>query len=727
MRKLLESLGFSIPQDIDRLMGQMNAVQQYRVETGATDTEEVTRTSALAVLLYSSPQIRDALSSFGLQLEGYLESIGLRMPVDYRPAKDVDIYFSLEEALTDYATSKDAVLHASGEVLTLAILEQAVFKIQSKSELYDLEVKLTELKVDVAALSRALELRTLPFDPRQGPVDDENKKQAADSPATGSKSQSIAPFYSDHPAQQDALNRKAVAETIATMIESVWKEDERREAARKVAIKNDDVDRAFVVHLHGRWGSGKTSILNFLTDALLAQNPSPRPSQRGDSKRSPARPWIIVNYNAWRNQHLGPAWWTLTEAVYHQAREQLGGWLDADCRRLMLRDRWWRIRSSYAPYAVLALTAIAVGLWLLGLWRDVLFLQNKDWFVQAFKIIGTIAGLIAAVFAFGHTYSVGSAKTAKSYLELSRDPLSPLTKRYGDLVSDIGRPVAVFVDDLDRCNADFVVELLQSIQTLFRHAKVLYVVAADRDWLCASYQQQYKVFGDSLGEPGKSLGHLFIEKVFQLSVEVPRLSEKERDAYWAKLIQPAEQPSESRAAEITEQLSKEFEAANSEAAIIEIVERYRGDPNRSAIAASKGFQRMHAASLVREREHFLSGYAHLIEANPRAMKRLLNAYGFRRGFDIQSPIRSDPDALVRWTILENRWPILADYLEGRSGGRGETDIIKALTKDSEVLKVAEGLTWEKLRPVPSAPDQPPATDITPGADAKKSQTKPQPA
>jgi hypothetical protein len=100
------------------------------------------------------------------------------------------------------------------------------------------------------------------------------------------------------------------------------------------------------------------------------------------------------------------------------------------------------------------------------------------------------------------------------------------------------------------------------------------------------------------------------------------------------------------------------------------------------------------------------------------MKRLLNAYGFRRGFDIQSRRRSDPDALVRWTILENRWPILADYLEGRSGGRNETEIIKALKKDTEVLEVAQGLTWDKLRPVASAPDQPPATEITPGADAK---------
>ena len=90
----------------------------------------------------------------------------------------------------------------------------------------------------------------------------------------------------------------------------------------------------------------------------------------------------------------------------------------------------------------------------------------------------------------------------------------------------------------------------------------------------------------------------------------------------------------------------------------------------------------------------------------------------RRGFDMQSGRRSDPDSLVRWTILENRWPILADHLEGRSSGLKQSEIVEALKKDSEVLKVVEGLTWEKLRPVPSAPDQPPSPEITPGTEMR---------
>jgi hypothetical protein len=520
--------------------------------------------------------------------------------------------------------------------------------------------------------------------------------------STSDEVRTTSPFYSDHPARRDLLNRKAVAETIATMIETVWKED----------AKERNTDRTFMVHLHGRWGSGKTSILNFLSDALLAQKAD------NASNNSPGPSWIIVDYNAWRNQGLGPAWWTLMEAVYSQAREQLGSRLRRTGIRLIMRDRWWRIRCSYAPYALAAALTVVLGLALIWLWRTYLFGDDKSWIPDGIKIIGSILGFIAAAFAFGQNYRIGSAQTAKSYLELSRDPLSPLTKRYGELVSDIGTQVAVFIDDLDRCNAEFVVELLQTVQTLFRQARVLYLVAADRDWVCASYQQQYRTFSDTLGEPGKSLGHLFLEKIFQLSVEVPRLGPNERDAYWDGLIKLSPAPQIEETKKINDEITAELEKANTEHEIVEIVDRYRDDRARADIAATKGFQRMHSIPLVREREHFLSRYVDLIEPNPRAMKRLLNAYGFRRGFDIQSRTRSDPDALVRWTILENRWPILADHLEGRSGGRDETDIIRALMRNAEVLEVAQGLTWEKLRPVASAPSEPPAVGITPRTDAR---------
>jgi hypothetical protein len=722
MKKLLQSLHFSFTPDFEGLIGKFAAAQDYREKNKRSDSRELTRSTALAVTLSEAPEIQHSLASFGLVYEKFLAAVGLDDFSFWQGSQaDVDLFPSLNEAITRYAHSDSPVLRTSNEVFAIIILEDVARAFSEReTNYYQLEGVLAACGLDLRELADALRSRSLPFDPRRQSLRPDDPVRPAASipplekndpppelgrspPRHRPERPTTTPFYSDHPARRDFLNRKAVAETVATMIERVWREEE----------KGRLIDRSFIVHLHGRWGSGKTSILNFLSEALLR---TPTGGARSTEPNNPA--WVIIDYNAWRNQSVGPAWWTLMEAVYTQARDQFGGWFSAKGKALILRDRWWRIRSSHAPLALTTFAIVAIVLWLSWVLKSDLFAPGKSWFSDGLAAIASSVGIIVAIFTFGQTYRIGSARTAKSYLELSRDPVSPLIKRYSELIDDIGRPVAVFIDDLDRCNGEFVVELLQTIQTLFRNAKVLYVVAADRDWVCSSYQQQYTKFSDSLGEPGKSLGHLFVEKVFQLSVEVPRLGEAERDAYWDRLVNAQGPPSPKETESITAQITAELESANTEAAIGDVIDRYRGDPDRAAIAAAQAFKRLHAAPLVKELEHFLLPYKDLIEPNPRAMKRLLNAYGFRRGFDLQSGRRSDPEALVRWTILENRWPILADYLEGRSSGLKQSEIIEALKKDAEVLKVAKGLTWEKLRPVPSAPDQPPSPEITPGPDVK---------
>ena len=100
-------------------------------------------------------------------------------------------------------------------------------------------------------------------------------------------------------------------------------------------------------------------------------------------------------------------------------------------------------------------------------------------------------------------------------------------------------------------------------------------------------------------------------------------------------------------------------------------------------------------------------YADLVEPNPRAMKRLVNAYGFKRGFELMAGRSSPPDALVRWTILELRWPELAGHLARQpddvetAGVVGPTESagIKALLNDREVRRVAERLTPPLIRRV----------------------------
>jgi hypothetical protein len=43
----------------------------------------------------------------------------------------------------------------------------------------------------------------------------------------------------------------------------------------------------------------------------------------------------------------------------------------------------------------------------------------------------------------------------------------------------------------------------------------------------------------TIGEPGRPLGYLFLDKVFQVSVSIPRLSPRWQSAYWQGLLRAA--------------------------------------------------------------------------------------------------------------------------------------------------------------------------------------------
>jgi hypothetical protein len=124
-----------------------------------------------------------------------------------------------------------------------------------------------------------------------------------------------------------------------------------------------------------------------------------------------------------------------------------------------------------------------------------------------------------------------SAKGARVYEQSESDPMEHVVEHFAWLVRRADRPILFFVDDLDRCSGDYVVDLLEAVQTLVRDAPgghgTYFVVAADGSWVRASYQRRYEDFKGSVGEPGRPLGYLFLDKLFQLTVRVPAVSERE--------------------------------------------------------------------------------------------------------------------------------------------------------------------------------------------------------
>lgn len=109
------------------------------------------------------------------------------------------------------------------------------------------------------------------------------------------------PTHADNPARVDLLGREAFASALAIRLRTIRQENDL------AASKAGGVDQpgAFLLHIHGPWRSGKTSLLNFVRDELR------KPLEEGRIQRVDSSPWIVVDFNAWQHQRVDPPWWPL--------------------------------------------------------------------------------------------------------------------------------------------------------------------------------------------------------------------------------------------------------------------------------------------------------------------------------------------------------------------------------------------------------------------------------
>jgi peptidoglycan hydrolase-like protein with peptidoglycan-binding domain len=488
------------------------------------------------------------------------------------------------------------------------------------------------------------------------------------------------PTLSDQPSDVDNLGRKAFAEALGARLI----DEQRRSADAKEAHQLRAEPDSFVLHLEGPWGSGKTSLLRFLSSYLTAQG------------------WLVVQFNAWQHQRVGAPWWLLIAEVNREAMRQASL---PEKVRLWLRAMAWRARiASWRIVGLLAALVLFAGAILIARKEDVP--GGAALITVVATAATTLAAGINALRGMGGAFS--SRSGAEDFIRQASDPMNKLQRRFCSLVRSIHKPVAVFVDDLDRCRAPYVVDLLEGIQTVLREPPVTFVVAADRQWLYSSYEEVYPEHSRDGRDPGRPLGHLFLEKTFQLSTSVPRLSLVEREEFWRSLILPSAEPEQTAALEA--ELAQEFEGAQTEEATFSVLDRVsQGSAARRRAARAVAVRKLSTPELVQATEHTLARFAPLLEPNPRAMKRLVNAYGVERALQIigghSTDLKQPRERLALWTILKSRWPLLADYLadepeavELLKDGKVPEELandesrryLVALFKDEEVQRVVSG-------------------------------------
>jgi hypothetical protein len=527
-----------------------------------------------------------------------------------------------------------------------------------------------------------------------------------------------APLTGDQPADLDVLDRRRYA----------------RGLARLVMLPDTG---PMTIGVHAPWGRGKSSFMRFIewelvriADANLTQHDAQRAlvsaeQTLADSAASSAgrkaalverqrilktmednavRDVIPVWFNAWRYDGATQIWAGLT----HEITERM--------ERTLPRNRRLRTRVAYAvanqgssfwfgavaPAAAACFLALLVLVLGLGKVRTDIADELPGW-----------AGWLAAIAPAAATVSIGLylvwrfsrvlTPVSERLLDYVRQPdyrqhmgyqhqvLRDIEFLNGRLAYKGKQPrIVIFIDDLDRCSDEKVLETLQAINLLLTASGFYVFLGIDTHMIAQAVKREYE-----LAEADISRAESYLRKIIQLSFRLP---EPERDQRFALL---AEFFSEEARREHVERRGPQPAERTDRTAGQEAEQWRAGDPdlpnapyswNSLSVRTPPVFE----IAPVKDTADELDAFARLSDAlpdNPRELKRLGNVHRLVKIL-VQRPeappTAADQRLLVAWLIFCFEHRDAAEKLLHDARDANDETVLHAPDLDALIAKLNTG-------------------------------------
>jgi hypothetical protein len=348
------------------------------------------------------------------------------------------------------------------------------------------------------------------------------------------------------------------------------------------------------VGISGDWGSGKTSLMSMAAAGLRAE----------DSR------FLTVSFSPWRFEDYNDVKAALMAAVIDALQQRV----DAEPS---LQERVGdRLRS------------LRERVWRMGLLRG------------AATGGALLAGADPALAAAAGEAAQGISTPAATPGPPERyDNVARFRTDFSELMRDLGdevRALVVFVDDLDRCLTDAVVETFEAIRLFLHVEKTAYVIGADQRLVQAAIEDRYPAARES----GESLGRNYLEKIVQVTVAIPPLSEPEVETYLALLLAQLELD-DGGYAQLLLAASAQRTAGALSVAMNEGIAREALGNLPDGLAEAFALTRQIAPTLA-------AG----LRGNPRQLKRFMNTFVLRRRTAARRDVELQGVVLAKLMVLE---------------------------------------------------------------------------
>jgi KAP-like P-loop domain-containing protein/CHAT domain-containing protein len=414
------------------------------------------------------------------------------------------------------------------------------------------------------------------------------------------------------------------------------------------------------IGIFGTWGMGKSFLLEHIEREITRRQTFRDGEAHHGTGISEA---YIVRFNAWE--------YSASEIVWPGLVRKILSTLDKDVpwpryKRWWTRLRWnltrefRRLRAPLAAAGMVVAIAVAVALW-----------RNHT------DLAKTIAAVVAAL-GVGGLLKAASDPVARwvttlfaesnygrqiGYMEDIKHDLETLERRLhkdGNPEGDVVGRILVLIDDLDRCEPEKAVEMLQAVNLLLNFSSFIVCLGIDARIVTGAVEKHY---AGLLGRTGAS-GYEYLDKIVQIPFRIPEPGEEEIKTFIGKQLGDPQPPAVSgvggRPGPGPEPSAAEPEQASSTPMEPDATS---AEPSASAGLPDHVVDGDSAPEAVvpftyAELQAFQTLASHL-RPNPRHLKRLVNVYRLVRALARakgDSVVLEHPAATIRWLVMWGQWP-----------------------------------------------------------------------
>jgi len=445
----------------------------------------------------------------------------------------------------------------------------------------------------------------------------------------------------------DTLKRKIYAGKIAEEIEGHYN-------SKKESGHQDNI----VFAISGKWGEGKTELLNLLEPKLIEKG------------------FTIIRFNPWQYSHEDIS---LKRSFLRVVKEKINVKTD-------LSDLYYDRTKTIIDWKSFVVPLIKIILWaafIVFIIIPAIFgLAINEWWINVASVLKNIWGsgvggaiLTALILPLLIKTIVVSSRaaqitTAEEFEDKFRELLTGKSK------------LVIFIDDLDRCTSKTIKVILDSLRTFFCHPECSYVITGDHTVIERYAAEELNPKKDEMTGKDIEEGRRFLKKLF--------------DVYWRLPL-------------ATPKVFKEFVTDETKKSGIKLNDVQ--DKNMKNFLLDDGFFERNPRHVKR----FITALKFALESVKAQLEELSQDNGTNEDDDIKDQKKSiqeileNPDLLAKVLLIQEKfYPIYEKLIlypaeivnhekKLRGGGKseeltiGSKTILEILEKDGEALKNYSGL------------------------------------